>query len=74
MDRSAAAALAPLLAGDPALRNEFALLPVAAGATAVAQRFVAWATGPAGRELIRGFGVERFGAPLFFPLVMPEPT
>lgn len=61
-----------LLSGDPALRNEFALIPVSPGRFPRAQheaarQFVAWATGPEGQRLIRQFGCDRYGEPLFFP-------
>lgn len=64
--------LAVLVAGDPVLRNDFALIPVSPhrfpqnqhrGATA----FVAWATGPRGQAVIGRFGVDRLGEPLFLP-------
>lgn len=62
-----------LFSGGPELRNLFTLLPVSSrrfpGVHAgQAVRFVEWATGPAGRALIEGFGVDRFGEPLFFPI------
>jgi len=64
---------AVLLAGDPLLRNEFALIPVSPERYlrlqhAAALRFVAWATGAGGQDVISRFGVERFGEPLFFPV------
>lgn len=62
----------PLAQGDPALRNVFAALlldparlPQVDGAGANA--FVEWLTGPDGRAAIAGFGVDRYGEPLFRP-------
>lgn len=65
--------LSVVLAGDPLLRNEFALIPVsperfARLLHAEALRFVAWATGPGGHEVIRRFGCDRYGEPLFLPI------
>lgn len=65
--------LSVLLAGDPALRNEFALIPVVAERFPrlqheAALRFVRWATGPGGQAVISRFGCERYGEPLFFPV------
>lgn len=64
--------LAVLLAGDPALRNEFSLIPVSPLRVPWARHeeaaaFVRWATGPRGQALIAGFGKDRHGEPLFFP-------
>lgn len=64
--------LAVVHAGGPELQNLFALLPVSSRRfpgvhAAEAARFVEWATGPAGREIIAGFGLDRFGEPLFVP-------
>lgn len=61
---------AGLYRGDPALVNQFNLIPVnpelfPAVNGAAAQRFVAWATGPAGQAVIRAFGAESYGEPLF---------
>lgn len=66
-------ALRPLVEGDPLLLNHFALITVNPmrwpGTQAdAAQRFVAWATGPAGQALIAAFGVDRYGRPLFQPI------
>jgi tungstate transport system substrate-binding protein len=65
--------LALLFEGDPAMRNEFALLPVSPNRfpqvqhTGAAQ-FVTWATGPAGQRVISQFGRDSFGEPLFTPI------
>lgn len=60
---------------DPLLRNLFTLIPVHPGrfpgANHVgAARFIAWATGPAGRAVISAFGVREHGVPLF---QLPDP-
>ncbi|MBY6275739.1 substrate-binding domain-containing protein [Symbiobacterium thermophilum] len=61
---------AGLFRGDPALVNQFCLIPVnpelfpfvnGAGA----RRFAEWATGPAGRAVVRAFGTAAYGEPLF---------
>ncbi len=62
-----------LVEGDEALLNRISLIPVdpkrfprvnAADVT----RFVNWLTAPEkGQRIIAGFGVERYGSPLFFP-------
>jgi tungstate transport system substrate-binding protein len=64
--------LAVLLSGDPLLRNEFALIPVHPGRFPrlkheAAMRFVHWATTGGGQEVIRQFGSDQYGEPLFFP-------
>lgn len=56
--------------GDPLLRNVFTLIPVHPGRfptvnLAGADRFIAWATSPAGRKVIASFGVREHGIPLF---------
>ena len=66
-------ALVPLVEGDEALLNYISLIPVnpkkcpKVDAAAV-KRFVAWLTSPTkGQLVIRDFGKEQYGAPLFFP-------
>lgn len=54
--------------GDAGLLNQYGVIPVtdarnAEGATA----FMEWVTSPEGQEVIGGYGVEQFDAPLFFP-------
>lgn len=54
--------------GDAGLRNQYGVIPVtgarnAEGATA----FMEWVTSADGQEVIGAYGVERFGAPLFYP-------
>lgn len=71
--RGEGAMLRPLREGDPALRNDFVLIPISPQRHPWVQRadadhFIAWATGPGGQALIAGFGVDRFGEPLFRPV------
>lgn len=68
--------LIPLVRGDPALANEFALIPVSAARfpavnAAGAQQFTAWATGPAGQRIIADYGRDRWGDALFRPATPP---
>lgn len=61
---------AALFHGDPLLHNLFCLIPVNPARCPTAnlagsERFIAWATGPEGRSLIRSFGVREHGLPLF---------
>lgn len=71
--RQAGLNLAPLLQGDPVLRNEFALLTVNPERFGDVQyegalHFARWAAGEQGQALIRHFGTDRYGEPLFFPI------
>ncbi|MCX8006679.1 MAG: substrate-binding domain-containing protein, partial [Coriobacteriia bacterium] len=60
--------LAVLFSGDPALRNQYGVIPVAGARNERGARdFVEWICGPQGQRLIGRFGVDRFGAPLFVP-------
>jgi len=65
--------LVVLVEGDEALLNRISLIPVSPQKFprvnhADALRFVAWLTDPAqGQLIIRDFGKERYGSPLFFP-------
>lgn len=64
--------VAVLLAGDPVLHNEFALITLNPQRFPHlnhegAARFVAWSTGPRGQALIARFGVDRYGQALFRP-------
>jgi len=62
-----------LLEGDDALLNYISLIPVNPKKFpkldhAAAMAFVAWLTDPdKGQKLVRDFGREKFGEPLFFP-------
>jgi len=65
--------LGVLVEGDEALLNRISLIPVSqkkfpAVNSQDTAAFVAWLTAPdKGQKIIAGFGVERFGGPLFFP-------
>lgn len=55
---------------DPVLENRFSLIPVNPDRVPTvnypeAERFVAWATGPEGRAVVRRFGAAEYGSPLF---------
>jgi len=56
----------------PLLRNRYSVIVVRGSGehperVAAARRFAEWLTGPECQKLIAGFGVERFGEPLFLP-------
>lgn len=58
--------LAELLRGDPLLENPYGVIVVAGSPRAQAARaLAAWLTGDGGRGVIRGFGTDSAGAPLF---------
>lgn len=60
--------LSVLFDNDPALRNEYGVIPVTGARNEQGARaFVDWICGPEGQRLIGDFGVERFGHPLFTP-------
>lgn len=70
--------MAVLVAGDPELRNVFALVPVSPVRApwvrhAWAEAFVRWATGPSGQAQIAAFGRDRYGEPLFRPVAVHRP-
>jgi tungstate transport system substrate-binding protein len=57
-----------LVEGDEALFNQYGVIVVAdAKNEQGAVDFMNWITSPEGQELIGGFGVEKFGQPLFTP-------
>jgi tungstate transport system substrate-binding protein len=57
-----------LVEGDKALFNQYGVIPVAGAKNPEgAKAFAAWITGPQGQEVIRTFGVEKYGQPLFIP-------
>ena len=62
-----------LVEGDEALLNRISLIPVSNKKFPLVNRedvavFVRWLTSPAkGQKIVSEFGMERFGAPLFFP-------
>jgi tungstate transport system substrate-binding protein len=60
--------LAIAFEGDPALFNQYGVIPVADAANAeAAEAFAAWIVGEEAQELIETYGVEEFGEPLFVP-------
>ena len=65
--------LAILVENDEAMLNFMSLIPVNPAKfphvnAVAAMRFVTWATDPEkGQLIIRDFGKEKYGAPLFFP-------
>ena len=65
-----------LLEGDPELLNHYSVIPVSPDKhphvhASEADAFAAFLTSPAGQELIRTFGIDRFGQPLFVPDALP---
>lgn len=55
-----------LVEGDERLFNPYAVIPVSGAVHAEAARtFARWITGPGGQSVIRGFGADRYGEPLF---------
>jgi tungstate transport system substrate-binding protein len=73
--RREAAGLALLVEGDPELFNPYSVIVVSNAKfpwlnTALARRFAEFVRSPAGQAIIRDFGRERYGAPLFFPDVV----
>jgi len=73
--RQEADALAILVEGDPELFNPYSVIVVSPDKfpwlnTGLARKFAAFVRSPAGQAIIRDFGRERFGAPLYFPDVV----
>jgi tungstate transport system substrate-binding protein len=59
--------------GGPDLLNSYSVITVAgASNSAAADRFADWVTSAAAASVIRHFGVEQFGAPLFTPHDRPR--
>lgn len=61
-----------LVEGDPALFNQYGVLPVAQDAAhqdrfMAAMKFVEWITSPETQALIAEFGKDRYGQQLFYP-------
>ncbi|MGD2217225.1 MAG: substrate-binding domain-containing protein [Gemmatimonadales bacterium] len=57
-----------LVEGDPRLHNQYSVIVVADASNREGARvFADWITSAAGQDTIGGFGVERFGRPLFIP-------
>lgn len=62
-----------LFAGDPAMRNPYAVIainPVRHPEVnyRMAQAFIDWLTSAEGKKIIFSFGRDRYGAPLFYPV------
>ncbi len=73
--RREAGGLALLVEGDETLFNPYSVIVVSNAKfpwlnTALARRFAEFVRSPEGQGIIRDFGRERFGAPLFFPDVV----
>jgi tungstate transport system substrate-binding protein len=61
-----------VLEGDPELLNHYSVIPISPDKhkhlhSAEAEAFAKFLMSPAGQELIRTFGIEQFGQPLFVP-------
>ncbi len=57
-----------LVEGDVALFNQYGVIPVTdAKNLQGGQDFADWMTGPGGQAVIKDYGVEKFGQPLFVP-------
>ena len=66
--------LVALVAGGPSMENLYTVMIATAGANpAGAVRFWRWFLGDEARQVIAGFGADRFGAPLFHPLEYDVP-
>jgi tungstate transport system substrate-binding protein len=61
-----------LFAGGTSLMNVYSIIPVAGAREAGgAAAFEAWLLGPEAADIIRGYGQQKYGRPLFM-LIMPE--
>ena len=65
-------AITPLVEGDPLLMNYIAVIAVNPAKlegvrTAEAKKFMDWLVGDEAQTIIRDFGAEKYGQPLFFP-------
>lgn len=70
-------ALNLLVEGDPELFNPYSVIVVSPARFPwvnfrIAAKFADFLRGPDGQKLIREFGVEKFGSPLFFPDVIQK--
>ncbi len=64
-----------LVEGDPRLLNVYhVIVATRAREPQAAVAFADWLASESGRRVIGGYGVERFGAPLFRPVPTSEPT
>ncbi|HZK49716.1 MAG TPA: substrate-binding domain-containing protein [Thermoleophilia bacterium] len=60
--------LVVLVEGDKAMFNQYGVIPVTDATNAQgAQDFADWITSAEGQAVIKGYGVEKFGQPLFVP-------
>ena len=64
-----------LFEGDPILYNPYGIIAVNPAKYpqvkyTLAMAFIGWVTSPEGQKIIKEFGVEQFGQPLFYPLVI----
>ena len=67
-----------LFEGDPVLFNPYGIIAVNPAKHAhvnyvKAMALIGWVTSRAGQKIIREFGRDRFGKPLFIPLAIPNP-
>lgn len=63
-----------LFEGDPLLDNPYSVIPVKnARHREAAIAFAEWITGPTGQQVIRNFGIERYGSSLFEPIAPSAP-
>lgn len=65
-----------LTEGDPSLFNPYGIIAVnpAKHSTVnyiLAMAYIGWVTSPEGQKIIREFGKDRFGQPLFIPVAVP---
>ncbi len=64
-----------LFEGDPALYNPYGIIAVNPAKYpnakyTLAMAFIGWVTSPEGQKIIKEFGIEQFGQPLFYPMVI----
>lgn len=64
-----------LVEGDPILYNPYGVIAVNPAKYpqvkyVLAMAFIGWVTSPEGQKIIKEFGIEQFGHPLFYPLVI----
>ncbi|NIQ39306.1 MAG: solute-binding protein [Proteobacteria bacterium] len=62
--------------GDPMLFNPYGIIAVNPARYpqvnyVLAMAYIGWVTSPEGQEIIREFGKDRFGEPLFIPMAIP---
>jgi len=67
-----------LFEGDPVLFNSYGIIAVNPAKHAhvnyvKAMALIGWVTSRAGQKIIKEFGRDRFGKPLFIPLAIPNP-